>query len=73
MLTSTVKGAEDMAWTPRRRIFMGQGSKLFVCKPRKNAVWSEVVDLSQYGLKGITRLAISPIGDKIAIVVEEAD
>ena len=72
-LSPTVKGSEDLAWTPQRRIIMGQGSKLFVCKPRKNAIWKEVIDLSPFGMKGITRLAISPKGEKIAIVVEEGE
>jgi hypothetical protein len=31
----------------------------------------KIADLSDYGLDGITRLAISPKADKIVIVLEE--
>ena len=32
--------------------------------------WTVVVNLSAYGLRSVTRLAVSPKGDRIAIVAE---
>jgi hypothetical protein len=47
---------------------MGQDSKLFQCDPKKNGEWQEIADFSSAGLKNITRLAVSPKGEKLAIV-----
>jgi hypothetical protein len=63
--------SQDMAWTPDGKIIMGQGSKLFIWSPSTNA-WAEVADLaSTFQLNGITRLAVSHKGDKLAVVVNE--
>lgn len=62
------KGVEDYAWLPDGRIVAGQGSKLLVCNPATDAQWVELVDLERAGIGGITRLAVSPAGDRIAIV-----
>jgi hypothetical protein len=63
--------SQDMAWTPGGAILMGQGSKLFIWSPSTNA-WAEVADLaSTFQLNGITRLAVSHKGDKLAVVVNE--
>lgn len=64
-------GAEDMAWGPDGSLWMGKGSFLYKLHPTKDKGWQQIADLNKWGLKGITRLAISPDGKKIAIVVEE--
>ena len=68
LITNTLPESEDMALNPKGDIFMGKDSELFVFSGEK---WTSVADLSDYSLQGITRLAISNAGDKIAIVVEE--
>ncbi len=70
-ISKTIQNGEDLAWTPDGRILMGQGSKLYVSNPGRNESWKEVVIETTLPLKGITRIAVSPKGDKIAIVVEE--
>lgn len=70
-IAKTLKGAEDMAWTPDGTIFMGQDEKLFRYHPKKDRNWSVMASLKEYGLRGITRLAVSPLGNKIAVVVEQ--
>lgn len=70
-IAPTLAGVEDMAWSPDGTLWMGQGSILYKRHPVNDKKWRKVADLSQWGLKGISRLAISPDGKKIAIVVEE--
>ncbi|MCI0693283.1 hypothetical protein L0337_14920 [candidate division KSB1 bacterium] len=67
-LVKTLPGSEDYAWTPQGILLMGQDSKLFQCDPRKNGEWQEIADFADAGLKGITRLAVSPKGEKLAVV-----
>lgn len=59
---------EDYAWLPDGRLVAGQGSKLLVCNPNTDAAWREVADLGSAGITGITRLAVAPRGDWIAVV-----
>lgn len=70
-IAPTLPGAEDMAWSPDGALWMGKGSILYRRYPAKEGEWQPVADLSQWGLKGITRLALHPDGNKIALVVEE--
>ena len=67
-LIQTLEGSEDYAWTPDRSILMAQGSKLFKWKSDKDQNWIEVADFKKAGLTGITRIAVNPTGDKIALV-----
>ncbi len=66
-LVQTLTGSEDYAWTPGGIIVMGRGSVLFQWDGGA-AAWSEVADLSSQGVEEITRIAVSPAGDWIAIV-----
>jgi hypothetical protein len=67
-LINTLPGSEDCVWLPDGTLLMAQGSKLFKWQRGKDKTWQEVADLSAAGLTGITRLAISPKGDKLALV-----
>ncbi len=64
----TMPGREDYAWTPDGAVIMGDGSKLYQMRP--GGEWTEIVDLEGVGVRGISRLAVSPAGDRIAIVAE---
>ena len=70
-IIATLQGAEDMAWTPDGTIIMGQGEKLFQYHPGRDQDWREIASLGEYKLRGITRLAVSPLGSTIAVVVEQ--
>jgi dipeptidyl aminopeptidase/acylaminoacyl peptidase len=63
----TFQGAEDYAWMPSGVLLMANGSKLYSRK-ESDFAWVELADFSNAGLKNITRLAVSPKGDRIAIV-----
>lgn len=67
-LIRTLAGSEDYVWTPDGAIIMASGSKLFRWDPRKDKDWQEIADLSSAGVKGITRLALSPRADRLALV-----
>lgn len=71
-ITSTIKGSEDMVWTPDGRIIMSDGEKLFFYNPKLKGDWTEVtINKGEVSLKGITRLAMSADGKKLAIVASE--
>ena len=68
-LAPTLPGSEDYVWTPDgKTLLMAQGAKLFARSVGQAADWSEVADFSTAGLKEITRLALSPRGDRLALV-----
>ena len=70
-LIAALEGSQDLAWTPDGTIIMAQGAKLYRWTRGVNTTWEEIVDVSIFGLKEITRLAVSPLGDKVAVVVAE--
>src|ERR1051326_840829 len=72
-LTPTLPGAEDYAWLPSGMLLMSKDSKLFSLVPLRGKNWEEIGDFSKAGLKGITRIAVSPNGERIAIVARAED
>ncbi len=58
----------DTAWMPDGRLLMAHKDVLFSWKPG-DGDWTRVADLDRLGLRGVTRLAVSPTGDRLAIVV----
>lgn len=70
-LIHTVPGHEDLAWTPDGKIIMSDGKQLFYYQPGKPQHWREIEMPPHMPVGAITRLAVSPAGNKIAIVVGE--
>ncbi len=68
-LIPAFEGSEDYTWTPDGQIIMGNGSKLYQWK--SDSEWIEFADLSSINLTGITRLDVSPDGQKLVVVVSE--
>jgi dipeptidyl aminopeptidase/acylaminoacyl peptidase len=68
ILAPTLEGNEFHAWTPGGALLTGQGSKLFMWVPGVSQAWEEIADLATNGVTGISRIAVSPEGDRIAIV-----
>ena len=68
-LVRPVEGATaaHLAWTPDGAMVMAHGGKLHAWRPGA-AGWTVVADLDALGLRGVTRLAVSPKGDHIALV-----
>ncbi|HJU43448.1 MAG TPA: hypothetical protein VJ691_11560 [Vicinamibacterales bacterium] len=72
-LTKVVDGAadRDMAWMPDgKTILMSGGTKVFSWT-RGASSWTEVFDAALHNLGAVSRIAVSPKGDAIAIVVAE--
>jgi Tol biopolymer transport system component len=72
-LTKVVDGnnERDMAWAADgKTILMSGGSKIYSWTRGQNG-WTEVFDAAAHNLGAVTRLAISPKGDAVAIVVAE--
>lgn len=63
-------GIQDHTWLNDSQILIGSGSKLFIYDTFLNSDWKEVADLSELGIKNISRLAVSPNGKKLALVAE---
>ncbi len=58
-----------LAWTPDGTLLMAADSRLYRWRSgEKN--WTVVANLGAFGLRNVTRLAVSPKGDRIAIVAE---
>ncbi len=69
VLTETLANAEDFAWTPDgKALLMAQDAKLFRFEPEGDEQWRLLADLSSQGIKGVTRVAISPKMTRIAVV-----
>ena len=72
-LTKVVDGntERDMTWMPGgKTILMSGGTKIYSWT-RGASGWTEVFDASAHGLGAVSRLAVSPKGEAVAIVVAE--
>lgn len=67
IITQTIGKNEDFAMTAEGTIFMGKDNILYSFHPGAKE-WTKVADLSIYGIKFISRLAISADGKKLALV-----
>lgn len=68
-LVQTLSRAEDMAWIDSTTLLMGQGTKLYAWR-RGATAWTEVADFAFAHLSGITRLAVSPNRQWLALVAD---
>ena len=67
-LIKTFPGVEDYAWTPAGILLMAKDAKIFKWSPAVDQDWLEIADFSEAGLNRISRITVSPKGDRIAIV-----
>jgi hypothetical protein len=67
----TLKAREDLAWTPDGKLIMSDGEKLFISEATSPLNWKEIKLNASLALKGITRLAVSNDGTRLAVVVAE--
>ena len=70
-IAKLLPGEEYHAWTNRGALLGTSGSKLYEWTPIDGGTWRLVLDMAPRGLK-LSRIAISPRGDWIAIVAEHA-
>lgn len=72
-LTPALAGSEDHAWAGPEILLMASGSRLHAWRRGGEEGWREVADLSSFGVEGITRLAVSPGGGRLALVARERE
>jgi dipeptidyl aminopeptidase/acylaminoacyl peptidase len=70
-LVPVVAGASDpfIAWLPDGTALMAHGGTLYAWR-KGDAAWKAAADLSALGLPNVSRLAVSPRGDRLALVTE---
>jgi hypothetical protein len=70
-LVDAVAGAReaDCAWTPDGLLVMAEKDVLYGWRRGQDG-WRRLADLAALGLHGVTRIAISPKGDRIAFVTQ---
>lgn len=81
VIAETPSKSEDFVFWSDHEILIGQGSKLFLFDLESSGDlrgdgpggWREVADLSEFGVRGITRLSPSPSGDVLAVVGDRGD
>jgi hypothetical protein len=68
-LVRVIEGVRDpdLAWTPDGLLLLAAGGKLYGWR-QGDAQFQRVADLEAVGLRGATRMAVSPKGDRLAIV-----
>jgi hypothetical protein len=71
--TPDVEGStdRDMAWLPDGRTILLSSGNRVLAWTRGTTEWREVFDVAAHGLGTPSRLALSPKGDAVAIVVSE--
>jgi len=70
-LTPAVEGAReaDLAWTPEGTLLMAKDDVLYAWT-RGQSGWKAITLPGQLSLRGVTRLAVSPGGEWLALVAQ---
>lgn len=66
VVTQSLREKEDFAITEDGTFIMSSGALLFAFSPDKDKTWRKVVDLKEYGLNNVSRIAVT--GSKVAMV-----
>jgi hypothetical protein len=64
-------GADFHAWTPGGLVLTTDGATLYQWDARAGGPWVRVANLHALGLREVTRLAVSPAGDRLALVARD--
>lgn len=67
----TLPGKEDICWLPDGRVLGSDGTSIYFLAPGPDPQWKKVEGDGMELLKGVTRLAVSADGKKLAVVVTE--
>lgn len=63
-------GIQDYVWINDTQILVGSGSRLYMFDTLGGTEWNRVAAIEDYGIKNISRMAVSPDGKKLALVAE---
>ncbi len=64
----TLEGSEDICWTKEGILLISKGSKIYQWNSKTDQTWVEVADFTSMGVKQITRIAVNPKGNLLALV-----
>ena len=64
--------AEYVVWRSETELYTAAGSRVFRMR-LPDTEWEEVADLAEHGIRGISRLALSPDGRRLALVAQEPE
>lgn len=67
-LVKTPAGADFFAWIPSGIVLTASGTTLYQWDATRAGEWEAVADFASAGLSNVTRLSVSPEGDRLAIV-----
>ena len=70
-LADALEDSEDFTWTLDGTILMGIDSSIYQFIPGKSKEWQPITIESELPIENITRLVVSPDGNKIAVVAGE--
>jgi hypothetical protein len=70
-ITEIFKGSEDIAWTQNGMVLTTKEKKLYKFSTTSDHEWSLVANMEDYNLSDASRIAISPNGKLMAIVIDE--
>jgi hypothetical protein len=62
---------EDYCWTPGGKLWSSDGTSIVEWQPGVPGTWGQIRNLAQDGISGITRLAVSPVGDALIFVADD--
>lgn len=65
-------GADFFVWTRQGIVLTASGTKLYQWDSHRGGDWEPIADFASAGLTNLTRLAVSPRGDRLAIVAVPA-
>jgi hypothetical protein len=68
VIVPMLEGNSFYAWTSSGMLVMGVGSKLYGFRPESDKDWQYIWDLNELGIKNISRLAVHPKIQWIAVV-----
>ena len=64
-------GVQDYVWLNDTQVLVGMNSTLYLYDTLGDAEWNKVASVSEFGIKNISRMAVSPNGKKLALVGEQ--
>jgi hypothetical protein len=65
-------GDHDLTWTNQGALLMTDGVRIAAWSPASSS-WRVLRDFAAEGIEGITRMAVSPSGDRLVFVAREKD
>ena len=71
-IVDALTDAQDITWTVKGSLLMGKDNKIYKFHPGIDKDWKPIIIESEFSFNGISRLAISPDGTKLAVVVVES-